>query len=96
MVDALAAAGVATRTYADIAPELPVASLDAAAAAAREHRADVVVAIGGGSALDAAKLVALLAVHGGPLSRYYGENLVPGPVAARSSPSRRRPAPARR
>ncbi len=79
-VEALAAAGCAVRTYADVAPELPVHSLDAGAAAAREHAADVVLAIGGGSALDAAKLIALLAVHGGPLGQYYGENLVPGPT----------------
>ena len=64
------------RVHADVTPELPVDSLDAGAAAG----ADVVLAIGGGSTLDAAKLLALLAAHEGPLSRYYGENLVPGPI----------------
>lgn len=79
-VGALRAAGLEVRVHSDITPELPVDSLDAAAALARDFGADVVLAIGGGSALDAAKLVALLCAHGGPLSRYYGENLVPGPV----------------
>ncbi|GIJ49239.1 alcohol dehydrogenase [Virgisporangium aliadipatigenens] len=72
--------GLDVRVHSDITPELPVDTLDAAGAIAREHGTDVIVAVGGGSALDAAKLVALLAAHGGPLRRYYGENLVPGPV----------------
>ncbi|MFI1408393.1 iron-containing alcohol dehydrogenase [Streptomyces sp. NPDC020707] len=77
---ALASAGLAVRIHSDITPELPAGSLDAAAAVAREYDTEVVLAVGGGSALDAAKLIALLCVHEGPLSRYYGENLVPGPV----------------
>ncbi|MGN9785260.1 iron-containing alcohol dehydrogenase [Nonomuraea sp. ZG12] len=75
----LEADGFHVAVHSDISPELPTASLDAAAAFAREHAPDVILAIGGGSALDAAKLVGLLVTHGGPLSRYYGENLVPGP-----------------
>jgi alcohol dehydrogenase len=76
----LAQDGRQVRVFAEVAPELPVDSLTAAAAGAAEFGADVIVAIGGGSALDAGKLIALLIAHGGPLSRYYGENLVPGPV----------------
>jgi len=80
LVAGLAEVGVESRVHSDVVPELPVDILDAAARAATEHEADVVVGIGGGSVLDAAKAVALLLSHGGPLSRYYGENLVPGPV----------------
>lgn len=72
--------GFVLAVYSDIQPELPVASLEAAADVAREFAPDVVLAIGGGSAIDAAKLVALLLTHGGPLSDYYGENAVPGPT----------------
>lgn len=72
--------GAAVRLHADITPELPVASLRAAAEDVADFNPDVVVAIGGGSALDAAKLIALLLAHGGPLSRFYGENQVPGPI----------------
>lgn len=70
--------GFVLALYSDIQPELPVASLEAAADVAREFTPDVVLAIGGGSAIDAAKLVALLLTHGGQLSDYYGENAVPG------------------
>ena len=80
VVDGLAAAGIAVQVHSDITPELPVDTLTSAAEVAREYGADVVLAIGGGSALDAAKVVALLSRFDGPLSRYYGENLVPGPV----------------
>jgi alcohol dehydrogenase len=66
--------------FSDITPELPAASLDAAGELARTLEPDVVLAVGGGSALDAAKLIGLLAAHGGPLSKYYGENAVPGPI----------------
>ncbi|WP_035866083.1 iron-containing alcohol dehydrogenase [Cryptosporangium arvum] len=79
-VGGLEAVGVEVKVYADVTPELPVDSLDAAGVVAREYGPDVIVAIGGGSALDAAKLIALLAAYGGPLNSYYGENLVPGPV----------------
>lgn len=80
IVDSLTATGIEVRVYSDITPELPVDTLTAAAEVAREYGADVVLAIGGGSALDAAKVVALLSRFDGPLDRYYGENLVPGPV----------------
>jgi alcohol dehydrogenase len=76
----LTAADLMVRVYSDITPELPVDTLDAAATAVRDFDAEVIVAVGGGSTLDAAKLIALLCAHQGPLSRYYGENLVPGPV----------------
>ncbi|MEU2349826.1 iron-containing alcohol dehydrogenase [Modestobacter sp. NPDC049651] len=80
VVAAVTAAGVEVQVYSDVTPELPVDTLTAAADVAREFGADVVLAIGGGSALDAAKVVALLATFDGPLDRYYGENQVPGPV----------------
>lgn len=78
VLETLKAAGLDVRVYSDIQPELPVESLDAAAVFAHEFAPDVVLAIGGGSAIDAAKLIGLLVSHGGPLSQYYGENAVPG------------------
>lgn len=41
---------------------------------------DGVVAVGGGSCLDTAKVVAALLAHGGPASEYLGVDRVPGPV----------------
>jgi alcohol dehydrogenase class IV len=45
-------------------------ALEAALALYREHGCDGVVAVGGGSPIDLAKGVALLATHDGPLERY--------------------------
>jgi alcohol dehydrogenase class IV len=42
---------------------------------------DGVVAVGGGSCVDAAKLVALLLAHGGDPEAYLGVDRVPGPIA---------------
>jgi alcohol dehydrogenase class IV len=76
----LAAAGIETEIYSEVVAELPVPSVEAAADTARTFGPDVVLGYGGGSAIDLAKLVALLLRHPSPLSQYYGENAVPGPV----------------
>src|SRR5579863_9546809 len=63
-------------------PEVDRQTIERAAAVAQEYAPDVVIGLGGGSNLDLAKAVALLLKHPGPLSTYYGENNIPGPVAA--------------
>jgi alcohol dehydrogenase len=73
-------AEIEVKVAADIEPELPVEALHDIAAHAERFAPDVIVAWGGGSALDAGKLVALLITHAGELPDYYGENRVPGPV----------------
>lgn len=45
----------------------------------RAHEADGIVALGGGSAIDAAKAIAILATNPGPLQNYMGYNKIPGP-----------------
>jgi alcohol dehydrogenase class IV len=54
----LAETGMRTAVYADFQGEPKVSEIDRAAAAARTLEAELVVGIGGGSALDTAKLVA--------------------------------------
>lgn len=41
---------------------------------------EVIVAVGGGSVIDLAKVTALLLTHGAPLESYYAVGSVPGPV----------------
>jgi alcohol dehydrogenase len=72
--------GSIIEVHSAVLPELPVDSLAESGGIAAAFAPDVILAFGGGSALDAAKLIALLVTHGGPLSQYYGENAVPGPV----------------
>ena len=63
-------AGVAYRVFADSVPDPTVVSVDAALAFLNEGDHDCVVGFGGGSPMDTAKAVAVLAVHGGPISRF--------------------------
>jgi alcohol dehydrogenase class IV len=62
-------------------PEVDRRTIEWAATIARAYSPNVVIGLGGGSNLDLAKAVALLVKHPGPLSTYYGENKVPGPIA---------------
>lgn len=63
-------------------PEVDRQTIERAAAVAQSYRPDVVVGLGGGSNLDLSKAVATLLKYPGPLPAYYGENNVPGPIAA--------------
>lgn len=76
----LVAAGLDVGVFADVEAELPAHCLEAGIVAARDFGADVIVGIGGGSCIDAAKIIALINAHGGAISDYYGELKVPGPV----------------
>ncbi|MCX5842383.1 MAG: iron-containing alcohol dehydrogenase, partial [Deltaproteobacteria bacterium] len=58
-------------------PRLEVA--DEGAKAARKGKCDIVVGIGGGSAMDVAKAIAVLAANNGSAVDYLGLNKVPGP-----------------
>lgn len=76
----LRGAGLEVGRFDDAAVDVPMAVIDAAVEQGRAAAPDAIVAVGGGSAIDLAKVTALLLAHPGPLSRYYGEHLVPGPV----------------
>jgi alcohol dehydrogenase len=76
---ALAAEQLEVELFDDAAVDVPLGVIEAAVERARGFRPDVIVAVGGGSSIDLAKVTALLLAHDGPLSLYYGEHLVPGP-----------------
>ena len=69
-VDVLARAGFEAHVYDGFNGEPGEADIDAAAALARRHGARVVIGLGGGSALDTAKLAACCAVSGLAASAY--------------------------
>lgn len=72
-------AGITPHTYLETPMDVPVESVLECVDAVSGQDIDVVVGIGGGSVIDLAKLVALSLTQRGSLSRYYGENKVPGP-----------------
>lgn len=74
------AAGLDVAVFSGVEAELPAECLKAGVQAATDFGAEVIVGIGGGSCIDAAKVIALIAAHGGAISDYYGEFKVPGPI----------------
>ncbi|MFE3573034.1 iron-containing alcohol dehydrogenase [Lysinibacillus sp. NPDC059133] len=62
--------GYSTTIYTDITPEPPLAIGEKLVAFTRKHHFDVVIGLGGGSALDLAKLAAVLATHEGKVVDY--------------------------
>ncbi|MEA2859296.1 MAG: hypothetical protein QOC72_1335, partial [Methylobacteriaceae bacterium] len=73
--DALAAAGVSVSVFEEVVADPPSHVIEAAAKRARSEGTDLVLSIGGGSALDTAKLVAYLAKSDEPLDSIYGVGL---------------------
>lgn len=79
VVAALEEAGLEVTLYSDVEADPPESRVMATVTAAREAGAEIVVGLGGGSSMDTAKLVALLAATPQPLESVYGVGLARGP-----------------
>jgi alcohol dehydrogenase len=73
-------AGLEISVFTDAVVDVPREAIDAAVALGESSSPDVIVAVGGGSVIDLAKVTALLLAHGGSLEDYYAVQSVPGPV----------------
>jgi len=62
--------GYSTTIYTDIAPEPPLAIGEKLVEFTRKHHFNLVIGLGGGSALDLAKLAAVLATHDGKVADF--------------------------
>ena len=78
LLDALEAEGITTTLWHDLVGEPTIAELGYALAAAKACRADAVVGLGGGSAMDVAKLVAALADGAQRIEDVIGTDLLKG------------------
>jgi alcohol dehydrogenase class IV len=76
----LRAAGVRLEVFTDGVPEPPLELADSLGARVRSVAADVIVALGGGSNIDLAKIAAVVARYGGAARDYAGDDKVPGPI----------------
>ncbi|WP_026910422.1 iron-containing alcohol dehydrogenase [Patulibacter minatonensis] len=76
--DGLLDAGLAVAVFDGVEPDPTDAAVDEGRAALNAHEADVVVAVGGGSALDAAKMIAARGANPGPLRQYMGYQQLAG------------------
>jgi alcohol dehydrogenase len=81
-VESLLKEGAAEVTvFPDGRPDIDLKLIDTSAETARQFKPDVIVGVGGGSNMDLAKCTGILLQYGGPLTKYYGEHAVPGPIA---------------
>lgn len=72
--------GIRCTSYLDVKPNPTVDIVNEAAARYRECGATSLVALGGGSPMDVAKSVGILAIYGGKITDYEGNFKVPGPI----------------
>lgn len=73
----LTAQGLTVVVYDKVEIETPARVIDDCAAVARKEQCDVIVALGGGTTLDTAKGVSLMAVNSGSVLDYEGMDRVP-------------------
>jgi alcohol dehydrogenase class IV len=76
--DSLAKSGIQVDLYADVIADPPEAIVLAAVDHARKLGSDIVIGIGGGSSMDVAKLIAVLAASDQPIAEAYGIGNVRG------------------
>jgi len=79
VVAALQAEGREVTLYQEVEADPPESRVLATVAAARAARAEMIIGLGGGSSMDTAKLVALLAATPQGLDSIYGIGLAKGP-----------------
>src|SRR5947209_19425473 len=71
-VESLRSAGLAVAVFDEVEENPTGRHVEAAATMAREHRADLLVAVGGGSAMDVAKGTNFVVTNGGSIADYQG------------------------
>ncbi|MFJ9714032.1 iron-containing alcohol dehydrogenase [Streptomyces sp. NPDC101234] len=76
----LKGAGLDPRIFSETVPDPTTDSLASGLKALRDHKADAVIGFGGGSPLDTAKALALLAVQGGHMRDYKAPRTNLGPA----------------
>lgn len=70
--------GLAVQIFSDVVADPPEAVVLSAVDFARAHDTDIVIGLGGGSSMDVAKLIAVLAGSDQPISEIYGIGNVKG------------------
>lgn len=78
--EALKTAGIESEAFTETEGNPSTETVEKAAAGFEKSGADFIVAFGGGSPLDVAKAVAIVAMYGGKITDYEGGGKVPGPV----------------
>ena len=89
LTDALTAGGTRYVVFDEITPDAPIPLIERGIAFCRQHHADAIVAVGGGSSIDSAKAIAMAIPNGVPnpkslrsLAGYFKGRSSPLPVYA--------------
>ncbi|ALS23984.1 MULTISPECIES: iron-containing alcohol dehydrogenase family protein [Paenibacillus] len=77
MTESLRSSGITFDLYTDVEPDPGLETIDRGAAAFRTQPYDGIVAVGGGSSIDAAKGIRAVAANGGSIGDYAGVNRIP-------------------
>ncbi len=80
-VELLEQADIGVRLFADVQPDPTDQNVRDGLLAFQESEANAIVALGGGSPIDAAKAIAILTGNPEPLSQYMGYHKIPNPGA---------------
>lgn len=78
--ESLKAEGILVDDFTDIEGNPSVTTVEAATEAFKASGADFIVAFGGGSPMDVAKAVGVVAKYGGSITEYEGAHKVPGKI----------------
>jgi len=78
-VSELELAGLQVTLFSQVQPDPTVANVVAGCERLRAANADLVIALGGGSPIDAAKAIAVLATNPPPITQYAGYHRIPNP-----------------
>jgi len=70
--------GLSVGVFSEVVPEPPAETVEPCVKMAREGGFDLVVGLGGGSSMDAAKVVSVMAVHPGKVEDLFEPDRVPG------------------
>ncbi|MCX5829980.1 MAG: iron-containing alcohol dehydrogenase [Deltaproteobacteria bacterium] len=79
VIELLKKSGMEGQIFDKVDPEPKISLADEGAKLALKAKCDIIVGIGGGSAMDVAKAIAVLATNKGKAVDYLGLNKVPGP-----------------
>lgn len=80
ITDILNREGIGFATFVEIEANPSVETVDQATKAFLASKADSIIALGGGSPIDVAKAVGVLAKYGGSITEYEGADKVPGAI----------------
>lgn len=80
VMDLLRQAGTSPALFDRTVPDPTTASLEDGVEAVRSHRADSIIGFGGGSPMDSAKALAVLASQGGPMRKFKAPSSYTGPA----------------